>query len=207
MKDVNAFTKKLLDDDSLTIIIRHPGGPDGGPPDIREKVKQLCYSLSQTKYDDGGATRRCLILSSSQKRAAKLLEFLCNSAYTRVNKHKYRLPWKVKKGHTTLEALSVGRDGNSIRGIHAGVVIIEDANDLPKGSFLEVYSIVRLWNIDSTVICMGNARKNGKTLKDFEEACRNSKLVYGNPPDQLHGGDSGVQYYLEVGDYQRGPHV
>lgn len=203
MECVDTFTKKLLDDDSRTIIIRHPGGPNGGPPDIREKIKQLCYGLSQIKYDDGDATRRCLILSSSPDRATKLLEFLCqdSSVFKRVNKCEYRLPWKDKNGHTTLEALPVRRNGGEIRGNGAGVVIIEDANDLPKGSFHEVYNFVRLGSIESTVICLGNARPYGKTRKGFEETCRDSKLVYGNPPDQLHGGDSGVQYYLNIGNY------
>ena len=186
MKDVDNFAMKLLNDDSRTIIIRHPGGPGGGPPDIREKVKQLCYGLSQTEHDGGGATRRCFILSSSHKRATKLLEFLCDSTYTRVNNHKYRLLWKDKTDYTTLEAISVGRGGNSIRNFHANVVIIENANDLPIGSFHEVYHMVKLGTIDSTVICVGNARKYGKTLKDFEKVCRNSKLVHGNPPDKLY---------------------
>ena len=202
MNDVDNFIKKLLNDDSHTIIIRHQGGPEGGPPDIREKVMQLCYGLSQTKHDNDIATSKCLILSSSLKRAKKLLEFLCQdrSIFEYVNRYEYRLSWKDRKGYATLKALSVGRDGNSMRSFHANIVIIEDANNLPKGSFCDVYYTVRLWN-NSTVICMGNERKYGKTLKDFEEACRNSKLVYGNPLDQLYGGDSSVQYYLRIGDY------
>ena len=209
---MTTFEKQLMNDYSDTIIIRHPDGPDYGPPDIREKVKQLCYGLEGNNFPED----RCFILSSSQKRADKLLEYLCaDPDFEYINKHEYRLQWKnhnipewkKSRPYTTLKTFPLGIGGKSINGLHAGIVIIEHANDLPKCSFHEAYDMVRIDSkmdngMYSTVICMGSQRKYGKTLERFEKACRNSKVVYGNPPDELHGKSKyEVQYYLKAGEY------